>query len=316
MTDKEKKLVLKKAKTHKGRLHIAKQLPKVTEDPKECLFINTSNSSEMMKLALKEIYLTRKSFSKKLNKKNIISPVFENNEDIENLTNKSNASLFYYTSDTKKRQMNLVLGNLFNKRVLDAFEFEITNFIPHDFFNIKIDYDDTCLPILIFMGELFETEKNLERFKFFMMDFYKQDQLDEVNISDLTRVITFNACVDDVVDNINIEEQTSNKYVLKIRNYQSKPVGEYNINNINLEEVGPSFDLKPRRILLANDDEYKLACKQPKKISGKDKSKNVNTDLDVRTKLFPAKQNLNAMSLKRYDKLLGKKRKNKEESKE
>ena len=312
MTDKQKKIVLKKAKTHKGRIHLAKQLPKVVEDPKECLFINTSNSSEIMKIALNEFYLTRKGFSNKLNRKNIITPVFDNSEHIENLTSKSNSSLFYYTSDNKKRKMNLVFGNLFNKKVLDAFEFEVSNFIPHDYFGVKLVFDETCLPVLVFMGELFETEKRLERFKLYMMDFYKQDTLDEVNITDLRRIITFTACSNDEEDNnLELKEENNkinNNFTIKIRHYQSNSISEYSIKNINLQEIGPSFDLKPRRILLAEDDQYKLACKQPKFIGGKAKSKNVNTELDVRSKLFPAKQNLNAISLRRYDKILGKKR--------
>ena len=45
----------KKAKTHKGRLYLKKFEPKLIENPKECLFINTENSSEIMRMVLSDL---------------------------------------------------------------------------------------------------------------------------------------------------------------------------------------------------------------------------------------------------------------------
>ena len=38
----------KKAKTHKGKVYLNSLLPKLIEDPKQCVFINTKTSSELM----------------------------------------------------------------------------------------------------------------------------------------------------------------------------------------------------------------------------------------------------------------------------
>lgn len=46
---------LKKAKTHKGRLHLESKIPKILEGPKECLFLNTDNSSELMRMVLNDL---------------------------------------------------------------------------------------------------------------------------------------------------------------------------------------------------------------------------------------------------------------------
>lgn len=297
MTDTEavpKKYLLKKAKTHKGRLHIADSLPKVVEDPKQCAYINTSNSSEIMRLVLQELYFTRTSFSVRLQKKNILGCAFENAQNIEYLAGKNNCALFAYASDTKKRPMNLVLGNLFNAKLLDMFEYEVTNFIPTSYFETKIKFEPNSQPILIFSGEQFETEKSLERFKKFVMDYFKQDYLDEVNITDLKRILAF--CVDP-------------QGTIKVRSYQTFSNSEYSLHDIKLEETGPSFDLKPRRSRLAPDDEYKLACKQPITIKGINKKNRINSLIDVKAKVFTSKQNLEAASLKRYDRLLARKRK-------
>lgn len=290
----EKKYKLKTATTHKGRLHYEEAMPKITEDPKRSVFINTENSSEIMRFVLSEFYTTRKTFSIRLNKKNKVECVFEDPKSVEYFAKKTDASFFLYTTDSKKRPMNLVTGLLFDNKPLDTFEFEVKNFIPKQYIKANLDFEFNSQPIIIFQGELFETDKELERIKKFFLDFYTQDLIEEVNITDLRRVIVF------AVD--------SDK-TIKIRNYQTNPISEYSLNNIKIEETGPSFDLLPRRVKLCDEDEYKVACKQPKLIS-KEKFKNkVNSMLDIKGKLYTNKQNLQVASLKRYDRLLSRKRK-------
>jgi ribosome production factor 2 len=294
----EKKYKLKTAITHKGRLHYEESMPKITEDPKRTVFINTENSSEIMRYVLSEFYTTRKTFSIRLNKKNKVECAFEDTKSVEYFSKKTDASFFLYTTDSKKRPMNLVAGVLFDNKPLDIFEFEVKNFIPKEYMKANLEFEFNSQPIIIFQGELFETDKELERTKKFFLDFYTQDLIEEVNITDLRRVIVF------AVD--------SDK-TIKIRNYQTNPLSEYSLKNINLEETGPSFDLVPRRVKLCDDDEYKSACKQPKLIS-KEKFKNkVNSMLDIKGKLYTNKQNLQAASLKRYDRLLSRKRKTNKE---
>ena len=50
----------RKAKTHKGKLFLDSKRPKEIEGPKQCLFINTNKSSEIMKMILED--LVRKIF--------------------------------------------------------------------------------------------------------------------------------------------------------------------------------------------------------------------------------------------------------------
>ena len=290
----EKKYKVKAAKTHKGRVAIENKLPKLIEDPKRTIFVNTINSSEIMRMVATEFYFTRKTFSLRFNKKNNLDSIFEKTDSLEYLIEKNDSALFLYTSDSKKRPMNLVIGNCFEHKILDAFEFEVTNFIPLEYFEAIVNYEPNCQPILLFQGELFETDNILERFKKLMLDFYAQDLLEEVNISELKRVICF------TVD--------SDKKI-KIRNYQIKEINEYNLKNLNLEEVGPSFDLSIRRNILAGEEDYKKALRQPKFI-GKEFSKNkINGLFDVQGKLYTQKQNLEAASLRRFDKILSRKRK-------
>ena len=45
----------KKAKTHKGRIYLQKLMPKAVEDPKECLFINSDNTGEIMRMVMNDL---------------------------------------------------------------------------------------------------------------------------------------------------------------------------------------------------------------------------------------------------------------------
>jgi len=289
----DKKFQIKKAKTHKGRVHLQDRLPKLVEDPKKAMFLNSENSSEIMRIALNEFYDSRKAFSMKLNKKNKIVPVFESSETIENLSEKNDASFFIYTSDSKKRPMNIVFGSLYEYKLLDSFEFEITSIIPSNYFEKKPEFDVNSQPILIFQGEKFETDSVYERIKKFFIDFYTQDLLEEVNVTDLRRVVVFS---------VDLQGK------IKLRNFQTQnPIGEYS-KSYSLEEVGPSFDLVARRNYLCPEQEYKTACKQPKLLSDNNRNK-INSLLDVQGKLYVNRQNLEVVSLRKFDKIVGKKRK-------
>ena len=84
----------RKATTHKGKLFLESLMPKVIEDPKQCLFINTENSTEIMRMVLNDLYLMRRDLSKKLTKKEKIVNVTENKSNIEFLCKKNNTTFF------------------------------------------------------------------------------------------------------------------------------------------------------------------------------------------------------------------------------
>jgi ribosome production factor 2 len=290
---------IKKAKTHKGRMHLNSLQPKIIEDPKECLFINTDNSSEIMKMVLGDLYLMRKAYSKKLGQKNRFENVFKDQQSIEFFCDRNNTPIFTYTSDGKKKPMNLVIGSLFNKKVLDMVEFEVTNFIPLSHFAKEIKINSDMKPVIIFQGDLFETDFQFERIRKFFLDYLRLHDLDEVSIEDLRRVIIIS-----VADNKEI----------KLRCYQVEgPIKEFTLNDLNLTEIGPSIDLKLRNIHLASKELYDLSLKQPKEAMLK-KVKNIEKNAlgEKRGRIHMTKQNLKAAALKNYKKILTRKRFGKE----
>lgn len=68
-----------------------------------------------------------------------------------------------------------------------------------------------------------------------------------------------------------------------------------------MKEVGPSLNLKVRKIQLGTDELYKKASKQPKEIKPR-KVKNIEKNLlgEKRGRVHMARQNLKTMALKKY----------------
>lgn len=182
------------------------------------------------------------------------------------------------------------------------FEFEVTNYIPIDHFKKDIKIDSCMKPVIIFQGDVFETDFQYERMRKFFLDFFRLHDVEDVNISDLRRVIVISAA--DVDDK-----------EIKIRSYQvegpivSKEHATIGTGSgLEFTEVGPSLNLKVRRIHLGTEELYKLSLKQPKQVTLKPK-KNIEEDsFGTRGRVHPLRQNLNAMALRKYKKILGKKR--------
>merc|ERR1711934_1133566 len=204
----------KKAKTHKGKVFLESKMPKAVEDPKVSVLLNTNNSSELMRMVLNDLHLTRKEYSKKLSKKNNIENIFDKPNDIEYICEKNDTSLFAYTTDTKKKPMNLLMGSTFNYKLMDIFEFEVGSFIPISYFAKEIEVDSYIKPVIIFQGDLFETDFQYERIKKFFLDFFRIKDIDEVVISELRKIMIISAGDDKEI---------------KIRNYQIEPnMNQYN----------------------------------------------------------------------------------------
>lgn len=100
-----------------------------------------------------------------------ISP-FENPNDLETLAEKTDAALFCFGSNSKKKPHNLILGRIFNKQVLDMIELGISHMdLAYTFGNIPLH----AKPCLFFFGELFEFDALHMRFKNLLIDFFTEN---------------------------------------------------------------------------------------------------------------------------------------------
>lgn len=286
----------KKAKTHKGKLYLESIGPQIVEPPKECLFINTENTSELMRMVLSDLYMLRKDYSKKLTKKEKIINLEASKPDVEYLCRKNNCSLFAFSSDNKKHPLTLTLGSLFDHQVLDSFVFEVTNYLPISEFKANVAVSSSHKPLIIFQGELFEADYNYDRLRKFLISFFELYKTEATVLSELRRVIVVS------VDN--------GEKIVKVRCYQVEgSVSKSNIDTVEFTEIGPSFDLKERKFVLADDEMYRKTLREPKELKEK-REKNVEKNKlgEKRGRLHMQKQNLNSLSLKKYKKIMRKDR--------
>jgi ribosome production factor 2 len=111
--------------------------------------------------------------------------------------------------------MNLALGSTYDNKLLDMFEFEVTNYIPIEYFAKDVEVDSCMKPIIIFQGEVFETDFQYDRLRKYLLDLFRLHDIDEVEVTDLKRIMIVSAA--------------ENKEI-HIRSYQIDSFNQYNVN--------------------------------------------------------------------------------------
>ncbi|XP_074655618.1 ribosome production factor 2 homolog [Tubulanus polymorphus] len=240
---------------------LEKRAPKIIENTKQAMFIKGGHTSEIVTLALKELYSYRKPNAVLFKKKNITRP-FEDQTSMEFFSKKSDSSLFMFGSHSKKRPHNLIIGRLFDYHVLDMVELGVENAVSmKEFQTGKISLGSK--PCLLFAGEPFETDHEHQRLKNLLIDFFRGPVVDNIRLQGLEYVMMFTAI--------------DGKILLRIYKILLKKSGT-KTPRIELEEIGPSFDFVMRRTKLASLDLFKRAKRVPTTVQPK-KKKNISHDV-------------------------------------
>lgn len=123
---------------------------------------------------------------------------FENQGPLEMFSNKQDCSLICFGSHQKKRPDNLVLGRIYDKRVLDMFEFGVENFKSMEEFAVN-EVSRELKPIILFQGEHFEFSEKHQRIKNLLYELFHMNVLEEANIVEMKRVLVFNSLDDSTI---------------------------------------------------------------------------------------------------------------------
>uniref|UniRef100_A0A3B5L2H0 Ribosome production factor 2 homolog n=1 Tax=Xiphophorus couchianus TaxID=32473 RepID=A0A3B5L2H0_9TELE len=245
-----------KPKTRRSKRFLESRAPKLIEDVKNTMIMKGGNASQTVTTALKDIILLCV-----ISRKNITRP-FEDSTSLEFFSKKSDCSLFLFGSHNKKRPHNFIFGRMFDFHVLDMFELGIEKFISLS--QIKTSkFPEGTKPMLIFAGEVFDTDNEYKRLKSLLIDFFRGPTVPAVRLAGLEHVLHFTALEGKIY-------MRSYRCLLKKSGCRTP--------RIELEEIGPSFDFVMRRTHLASDDLYKLAHRQPKALKPK-KKKNISHDV-------------------------------------
>lgn len=141
-------------------------------------------------------------------------------------------------------------------------------------------------PLMVFNGDRFESDETYKHMKNYFLDFFNGEVSDAINLGGLEHVISLTATPDDRI--------LFRTYLIHMKKSGLKTP------RVELEEMGPSYDLKVRRNTLPKSDIWNAACKFAKELKPK-KQKNIEVDEmgDKYGRIHLGKQDLNKIQTRK-----------------
>jgi ribosome production factor 2 len=298
----EKSDAVRRAKTPLGRRMMQQRESKTVEDPKTLLVLKGHATSQLTNDVLCDLHVLNKPLSRKLQRKNDLLPFESGGEShLENLARLNDASLFAIGNHTKKRPHNLILGRTFGFRILDMIEFGVSNYKPISSFPSTIPSAPGSMPCILFNGDDYHSNETTEKLQSVLFDVFRGPQdVEKISLAGVDRAVTFT---------LNLP-RTGQPIVL-VRHYAIllKKAADSKLPRVELEEIGPSFDLTVRRTQFAPEAMMKEAMRTPKDPRTDRKRKNISKNElgDKLGRIHLGKQDLSGLALARM-KGLGRKR--------
>lgn len=286
----ENMLKVVKPKTKSAKRALEKHAPKLVENVKKMLILHGTKTSKVLNTLLTDIFHLKRAGGNaiKYTRKNDKIRPFESGGEttLEFLSLKTDCSLFAFASHSKKRPNNLVLGRTYDHHIYDLIEVGVENFSSMEVFGYgkKLAPQVGSKPLFAFIGEGFETKEQLKHLKEVLLDMFRGEVVETLNLAGLDRVFVCTAVGDDKVHFMHCA----------IRLKKSGTI----VPRIELVEIGPSMDLVRRRHRLPNEDVRKDAMKSSD-VKPRKKVKNVGKDLlsGKVGKIYMPKQEVGDMAL-------------------
>lgn len=248
---------------------LEKRAPKLEENVKKLMLLHGSKVSNTLRGILSDLHHLKKSGgnSIKLSKENGDVRPFEGGGEasLEFMCQKTDCSLFVFASHSKKRPNNLVLGRMFDHHLYDMVEIGVENYKSVQALGggRKDAPQEGSKPCFVFLGEAFETQEKFRQLKEILLDFFRGEVVETINLSGLDRVIVCVAA----------KEKVAFRHcaiVLKA------PASGSEVPHVGLVETGPALDFTLRRNRLPSEDLKKVAMRRAMKLAKK--VKNVRGD--------------------------------------
>lgn len=271
------------AKTRKGRKVLKQREPQIVEAPKAAIFVRGPSATLELGQCVSDLAALKQPFAAKYGRKSDIRP-FEDVSSIQFYARKSDAGLFVHTSSNKKRPANLTFGRLFNNDVLDMFEFGLSDFAAMAAFkHAKPQVGGK--PVIVLDGAEWEQTEHMRILANFFVDFFEGPVVDKINLAGLDHVVVLAARDGSVF---------FRQYYVHMKKSGTA------VPRVELAEIGPSFQLTPRRSIVAPDDLRKEALRVPAQLRGQ-KRKNVSTNVfgEKIGRIHMPRQELSTMQIKK-----------------
>jgi ribosome production factor 2 len=257
---------IKTPKTKRAKRVLDKRAPKLVENGKKTLILHGTKTSAVLNSVLTELYHLKRGSAVKFSKKNENIRPFESGGEtsLEFYSLKTDCSLFVYGAHSKKRPNNLVLGRTYDHHIYDLVEVGVENFKSMESFKYdkKLTPKIGSKPFFAFIGEEFETVDELKHLKEVLLDIFRGEVVENLNLTGVDHVFVCTAI-------------SPNSVLLMHCALRLKKSGTA-IPRMELVEVGPSMDLVVRRHRLPSEGLLKEAMKAPDQAK---KIKNVMSDV-------------------------------------
>ncbi|KAK8970965.1 hypothetical protein KSP40_PGU021779 [Platanthera guangdongensis] len=185
-------LEIKTPKTHKAKRALEKRAPKLVENAKKTLILHGTKTSNVLNAVLAQIYHLKKGLAVKFSRRNDKIQPFEitGQTSLEFFSLKTDCSLFVFGSHSKKRPNNLILGRMYDHHIYDLVEVGVENFKPIESFKYdkNIAPRQGSKPLFAFIGELFETVDELKHLKEVLLDHFRGEVVENLNLTGVDRV--------------------------------------------------------------------------------------------------------------------------------
>eukprot|EP00127_Corallochytrium_limacisporum_P002285 Clim_evm73s109 gene=Clim_evmTU73s109 len=284
-----------RAKTKRGRRLLEARGPKEIEDVKHCLFIKGAKAGKQLSALMRDLYLYKKPHGILYSKKHEIRP-FEDETQLLKYMERADAPAFIMFNHQKKRPENVIMGRSFNWQLYDMLEFGVENIKTlADFPGSKPPLGNK--PLFQFVGDEFENNEKHRMLKNMILDIYRGEEVTSLALQGLSHIFCLTAF-------------DENRVIFQTMRIVLKKSGT-RIPRVEVENIGPNFDIVFRRHRVAPDDLAREALKQPaKKSAASRKNKEVDAMGAAAGRLYVNKQNLGKMQTR---KMKGLKRKHTEE---
>ena len=180
--------------------------------------------------------------------------------------------MFVVGGHSKKRPNNLTFVRMFDHKLLDMVELSVSNYKSCKEFKVANFYVPRLTknqgntaglrPLMVFCGPLFDMHPRYIHFRTLMMDFFKGQTVDKMELDGLQHVICVSAG-EQVQDPSSTKEDLP-PILFRVYIIKSRKVAGSKIPKVELDEMGPRMDLKLGRWQEASEDIMSQALKKPK----------------------------------------------------
>ncbi|KAK3138735.1 hypothetical protein QOZ80_5AG0372780 [Eleusine coracana subsp. coracana] len=193
-------------RSQRAKRELLKHAPKLVETGKKTLILHGTKTSAVLNSVLSDIYHLKRDNAVKYTKKNDNIRPFESGGEtsLEFFSLKTDCSLIVYGSHSKKRPNNLILGRTYDHHIYDLVE-----------------------------AGHFETSEELKHLKEVMLDLFKGEVVENLNLAGVDRIYVCTA--------ISPTSVYMTHCSLRLKRSGTS------IPRMELVEVGPSMDLVVRR---------------------------------------------------------------------